>query len=56
MNDLMGWPEHWPKYHNACNEPCDMISGPCACGAWHKLDEWVLYIAKYGLVKDSTNA
>jgi hypothetical protein len=23
--------------HNACNEPCDVVDGPCACGAWHNL-------------------
>lgn len=21
-------------------ERCDMIQGPCACGAWHRLDDW----------------
>ncbi len=29
------------KYHNGQTpEPCDMIAGPCACGAWHHLHEW----------------
>lgn len=28
-------PKHWPKRFNASNEPCDMLVGPCACGAWH---------------------
>lgn len=27
-------------YNGGCTEPCDMIDGPCACGAWHRLDEW----------------
>jgi hypothetical protein len=27
-------------YHNACNERCDVIAGPCACGAWHSVGEW----------------
>jgi hypothetical protein len=49
MNDLRGYPEHWPKHYNACNEPCDMASGPCACGAWHTLDEWKKEIEQYGL-------
>lgn len=26
--------------HNACTDRCDMAAGPCACGAWHNLDEW----------------
>lgn len=29
-----------PKFHNACNEPCDMLIGPCICGANHTLDTW----------------
>ena len=42
-NGLVSWPEEWTRYHhNACNEPCDMLVGPCACGAWHTADEeWV---------------
>lgn len=44
-------PEHWPPRHNACTDACDMIQGPCACGAWHYLDEeWVLYhLELYGV-------
>ncbi len=35
------YPEHWPPHHNG-GERCDMIDGPCACGAWHHLTEkWV---------------
>ena len=26
--------------HNASHERCDMAQGPCACGAWHKLEKW----------------
>lgn len=33
------YPEGWPELHNACNEPCDMLRGPCACGAWHEGDD-----------------
>ena len=29
------------RFHNACTEPCDMIDGPCACGAWHSAKEWL---------------
>lgn len=25
------------KQYNACNDPCDALEGPCACGAWHKV-------------------
>lgn len=45
-------PPHWPKRHNACTDPCDVISGPCACGAWHNLDEpWVEELtSRYGVL------
>lgn len=23
-------------FFNASSDPCDMMDGPCACGAWHK--------------------
>jgi hypothetical protein len=26
--------------HNANHERCDMAQGPCACGAWHRLEDW----------------
>lgn len=26
--------------HNACTDPCDTVSGPCICGAWHTVEEW----------------
>ncbi len=29
------------KHFNACPDPCDMIDGPCACGAWHNAKEWL---------------
>ena len=29
-------------FHNGgCTDPCDMMDGPCACGAWHNVKEWV---------------
>lgn len=31
-----GWPDHWPKFHNANINACDTIDGPCQCGSWHK--------------------
>ncbi len=38
------WPDHWPKYHNACNEPCDILIGPCACGATHTRNEFIVIV------------
>ncbi len=34
--------EHRPGvtlWMDSSDEPCDMASGPCACGAWHTLEE-----------------
>jgi len=28
------------KFHNACTDACDMLIGPCACGAWHHTRDW----------------
>ena len=41
---LVPWPSDWTdRHYNACNEPCDMLAGPCACGAWHfPTEDWVL--------------
>jgi hypothetical protein len=25
----------YSKIHNANNDPCDVLEGPCTCGAWH---------------------
>lgn len=42
VNGLIPWPEDWTDYHFNGNEPCDMLIGPCACGAWHQVNEaWV---------------
>lgn len=27
------------KIYNACSEPCDMLVGPCVCGAYHTEEE-----------------
>lgn len=39
---LASWPREWMyRYYNGrTNEPCDMLVGPCACGAWHREHEW----------------
>ncbi len=41
-NNFLPFPEHWPPYHNVSTEPCDMLQGPCVCGAWHQLCEWAI--------------
>lgn len=39
---LIPMPPNWPARYNGCTEPCDMLRGPCACGAYHHLNEpWV---------------
>jgi len=46
-NNMMPVPNHWPPNYNASSEPCDMVKGPCSCGAWHSLSEdWVQYRVK----------
>jgi hypothetical protein len=40
-NNLASMPkEYLGKFYNACTDPCDMLQGPCACGAWHHQEEW----------------
>lgn len=39
-NNFFSYPKHWEPYYNGTNEPCDMLQGPCSCGAWHSLSEW----------------
>ena len=36
MNNFVGHP-----WHDRPNQKHDMLVGPCACGAWHQMDEWV---------------
>lgn len=54
--EIITYPDHWPKRHNSCLEPCDVIEGPCVCGAWHYEDDnWVKsFISKYGLEKNDS--
>jgi len=41
QNNLANMPKKYlGLFYNACNEPCDMLQGPCACGAWHHQTEW----------------
>lgn len=36
--DMVPMPEDRVR-HNGSGTPCDMLKGPCACGAWHTGDE-----------------
>lgn len=42
MSKGNGWLPMPPEFnfHNACTDRCDAAQGPCACGAWHELEEW----------------
>ncbi len=46
-NGLLGWPEDWERVYNSCTEPCDMLIGPCACGASHIPECWGLLLDRY---------
>lgn len=59
--EFKGWPEDWPKFKQPCfgswESACDMLVGPCACGASHDPGEFefkhgVLY--RYGSVVGGT--
>jgi hypothetical protein len=49
--DIIGWPDEWPIYKQGCfgswDDCCDMLVGPCKCGAWHQPGEFELC---YGLL------
>lgn len=32
------YPKDRPPRYNGSSEPCDMLVGPCSCGAWHAAD------------------
>ena len=35
------WPQDWPRYRQpSSTEDCDVVVGPCACGAWHSEGEF----------------
>lgn len=38
-NSLIVMPKHINVY-NASTERCDMLVGPCCCGAWHRIADW----------------
>ena len=39
-NGTIKYPEGWSKNYNASGEPCDMLQGPCCCGATHSVQDW----------------
>ena len=43
QNGMVPWPDGWDgQNHNGIKEPCDMLVGPCSCGAWHyETEYWV---------------
>ena len=44
------WPEDWPEYYNG-SELCDMLVGPCSCGAGHSPGEFRFdgtFLYRYG--------
>ena len=40
VRGLIPYTKEWPSVYNGSNEPCDMLDGPCGCGAYHSLKEW----------------
>ena len=56
MGDIMRYPDHWPKRYNACSEPCDVIDGPCCCGAWHSVFDFQAMIVAYGFEDDKISS
>ncbi len=43
INGAVPWPADWTdRHYNGGREACDMLIGPCSCGAWHLESEgWV---------------
>lgn len=44
--NFVSWPHGWPKYRQPFlggeDDYCDMLVGPCVCGAWHERGEFIL--------------
>ena len=47
-NGTVAWPDDWTdRHYNASHDPCDMLVGPCSCGAWHyETEGWVVELLK----------
>ena len=43
INGVVRWPTNWTdRHYNGGREPCDLLVGPCSCGAWHtEQEDWV---------------
>lgn len=37
---MVGWPDVLDRNYNGSRTPCDMLEGPCCCGAWHQPGEF----------------
>ena len=48
MSGMVPWPDDWPWYKQQCfcgwQNRCDMLVGPCACGASHQEGEFTLTV------------
>ena len=44
-NNFLSYPDWWPPYYNG-QYKCDVLQGPCSCGAWHSLTEWAIDTSK----------
>jgi len=55
-NRMASMPEEYLGKFTNGGEECDMLVGPCACGATHSQEEWPDEIQKevFGFVKPST--
>lgn len=48
VSGLVPWPDALlPKNYNGSRVPCDMIIGPCCCGAWHYEGEFDFEIREF---------
>ena len=52
---IIPWPKTWPKYKQTCfsnwDDACDLVVGPCVCGAWHQKGEFTFrkgVLRRYG--------
>ena len=42
-NNYLAMPSQF-KFRNGVWEYCDMVQGPCACGAYHYLEDWPIEV------------
>lgn len=41
ISKCLAWPDGLAKNYNGSNQPCDMLVGPCSCGASHYVGEFL---------------